>query len=78
MGCLLWSWDAYLKNANNKLNCKPIISYSRTNLFKYSFLKRIFGEWHRLPHDIRGETSVADFKSKVSRVLADALLNFCI
>jgi len=70
MGCLLWSRDAYLKNANNKLHCKPTISYSRTNFFKYSFLNRIVAEWNRPSRDIRGATSVADFKSKVSRFLA--------
>ena len=48
----------------NLLTC-----YSRTTLFKYTFINRVVGEWNRLLHDIMRATSVADFKSKVSRFL---------
>ena len=46
-----------------------LTSLSRTNLFKFSFMKRIVGEWNSLPLDIRGASSVEDFKSKVSTFL---------
>ena len=49
----------------NLLTC-----HSRTNLFKFSFMNRIIGEWNCLPLDIRGASSVADFKLKVSTFLA--------
>ena len=47
-----------------------VTCYSRTNLFKFSFLNRIVVEWNRISRDIRGASSVAEFKLKVSRVLA--------
>ena len=43
-----------------------LTSLFRTNLFKFSFMKRIVGEWNSLSLDIREASSVADFKSKVS------------
>ena len=43
-----------------------LTSLSRTNLFKFSFMKRIVGEWNSLPLDIREASSVEDFKLKVS------------
>ena len=43
-----------------------LTSLSRTNLFKFSFVKRIVGEWNSLPPDIREASSVEDFKLKVS------------
>ena len=46
-------------------------SVSRTNLFKFSFMKRIVGEWNSLPLDIREASPVEDFKIFNS-------LNFCI
>ena len=46
-----------------------LTSLSRTNLFTFSFMKRIVGEWNSLPLDIRGASSVEDFKSKVSTFL---------
>ena len=46
-----------------------LTSLSRTNLFKLSFMKRIVGEWNSLPFDIRGASSVEDFKLKVSTFL---------
>ena len=52
-------------DSSNLLTC-----YSRTTLFKYTFINRVVGEWNRLPHNIMEATSVADFKSKVSRFLA--------
>ena len=39
-----------------------LTSHSRTNLFKFSFMNRIVGEWNRLPVDIREASFVADFK----------------
>lgn len=50
--CELRSMDT-----SNVLTC-----YSSTNLFKFSFLNRVVGEWNCFPHDIRIATSVADFK----------------
>ena len=50
-----------------------LTSLSRTNLFKFSFMERIVGEWNSLPLDIREASSVEDFKLKVSNSL-----NFCI
>ena len=44
-----------------------LTSLSRTNLFKFSFTKRIVGEWNSLPLDIREASSVEDFKLKVSK-----------
>lgn len=58
------------KKCKQQITLQPIIRYSRTNLFKYSFLNRIVGEWNRLPCDIRRVTSVQDFKPEVSRFLA--------
>ena len=49
-----------------------LTSLSRTNLFKFSSMKRIVGEWNSLPLDIREASSVEDFKLKVSNSL-----NFC-
>ena len=46
-----------------------LTSLSRTNLFKFSFMKRIVGEWNSLPLDIREASSVEDFKLKVSTFL---------
>ena len=46
-----------------------LTSLSRTNSFKFSFMKRIVGEWNSLPLDIREASSVADFKLKVSTFL---------
>ena len=46
-----------------------LTSHSRTNLFKFSSMKRIVGEWNRLPLDIREASSEADFKLKVSTFL---------
>ena len=46
-----------------------LTSLSRTNLFKFSFMKRIVGEWNSLPLDIREASSVEDFKLKVSKFL---------
>ena len=43
-----------------------LTSLSRTNSFKFSFMKKIVGEWNSLPLDIREASSVADFKLKVS------------
>jgi len=43
-----------------------LTSHSKTILFKVSFMKRIVGEWNRLPLDIREASSVADFKLKDS------------
>ena len=40
---------------------KLLTSLSRTNLFKFSFMKRIVGEWNSLPLDIRKASSVEDF-----------------
>ena len=42
---------------------------SRTNLFKFSFMKRIVGEWNSLPLDIREASSVENFRLKVSTFL---------
>ena len=44
-------------------------SFSRTNLFKFSFMKRIVGECNSLPFDIREASSVEDFKLEVSTFL---------
>ena len=46
-----------------------LTSLSRTNLFELSFMKGIVKEWNGLPLDIRKASSVADFKSKVSKFL---------
>ena len=46
-----------------------LISHSRTDIFKFSFMNRIVGEWNRLPLDIREASSVADFKMKVTTFL---------
>ena len=46
-----------------------LTSLSRTNLFKFSFMKRIVREWNSLPLDIREASSVLDFKLKVSTLL---------
>lgn len=46
-----------------------LTSFSRTNLFKFSFMRRIVGEWDSLPLDIRVASYVADFKLKVSTFL---------
>ena len=46
-----------------------LTSLSRTNLFKFSSMKRIVGAWNSLPLDIREASSVADFKLKVSEFL---------
>ena len=46
-----------------------LTSLSRTNLFKFSFMKRIVGERNSLPLDIREASSVEDFKLKVSKFL---------
>ena len=46
-----------------------LTSLSRTNLFKFSFMKRIVGEWNSLPLDIREASCVEDFKLKVSKFL---------
>ena len=42
-----------------------LTSLSRPNLLKFSFMKRIVGEWNSLPLDIREASSVEDFKLKV-------------
>ena len=39
--------------------------YSRTNLFRFSFMNRIAGEWNRFLRDIRRASSEANFKLKV-------------
>ena len=44
----------------NLLTC-----YSRTNLFRFSFMNRIAGEWNRFLRDIRRASSEANFKLKV-------------
>ena len=44
-------------------------SLSGTNLFKFSFMKRIVGEWNSLPFDIREASFVEDFKLEVSTFL---------
>lgn len=55
-------------DTSNVLTC-----YSSTNLFKYSFLNRVVGEWNNcFPYD------VADFKSKVFRFLAHFLISVYI
>ena len=46
-----------------------LTSLSWTNSFKFSFMKKIVGEWNSLPLDIREASSVADFKLKVSTFL---------
>ena len=46
-----------------------LTSLSRTNLFKFSFMKRIVGEWNSLPLDIREASSVKDFELKVAKFL---------
>ena len=46
-----------------------LTSLSRTNLLKFSFMKRIVEEWNSLPLDTRGASSVEDFKLKVSTFL---------
>ena len=46
-----------------------LTSLSRTNLFEFSFMKRIVGEWNSLPLDIREALYVEDFKLKVSKIL---------
>ena len=46
-----------------------LTSLPRTNLFKFSFMKRIVGEWKSLPFGIREASSVEDFKLKVSKFL---------
>ena len=46
-----------------------LTSFSRFNLFKFSYMRRIVGEWNSLPLDIREASSVADFKLKVSTFL---------
>ena len=51
-----------------------LTSLCRTNLFKFSFMKRMVGEWNSLPLDFREASSVEDFKLKVSTFLT---LNFC-
>ena len=43
-----------------------LTSHSSKNLFKFSFMKRIVGEWNSVPLDIREASSVVDFKLKVS------------
>ena len=35
-----------------------LTSLSRTNLFKFNFMKRIVGEWNNLPLDIREASSL--------------------
>lgn len=60
-------------DSSNLLTC-----YSRTTLFKYTFINRVVGEWNRLPHDIMEATSVADFMSKVSRFLAHCWISVYI
>ena len=37
-----------------------LTSLSKTNSFKFSFMKRIVGEWNSLPLDIRQASSVED------------------
>ena len=39
-----------------------LTSLSRTDLFKFSFTKRIVREWNSLPLDIREASSVEDFE----------------
>ena len=50
-----------------------LTSLSRTNLFKFSFMKKIVGEWNSLPLDIRGASSVEDEGFYIFNSL-----NFCI
>ena len=46
-----------------------LTSLSRTNLFKFSFMKRIVEEWNSLPLNIREASSVEEFELKVSKLL---------
>ena len=46
-----------------------LTSLSRTNLFKFSFMKRIVGECNSLPFDIREASPVEDFKLEVCTFL---------
>ena len=46
-----------------------LTSLSMTNLFKFSFMTRIVGEWNSPPLDIREASTVEDFKLKVSKFL---------
>ena len=39
-----------------------LTSLPRTNLLKFSFMKRIVGEWNSLPLDIRGASSGEEVK----------------
>ena len=38
---------------------------SRTNLYKYSFLRTVIREWNSIPNSIRETRSLPVFKSKV-------------
>ena len=46
-----------------------LTSFSRTNLFQFSFMKRIVGECNSLPFDIREASPVEDFKLEVCTFL---------
>jgi len=43
--------------------------YARTNVIKYSYFNRIVDSWNQLLRDIRDETRVTSFKSKVKDFL---------
>ena len=65
-----FSWDVDRGYALRSMDISNLLtSLSRTNLFKFSFMKRIIREWNSLPLDIREASSVEYFKSKVSKFL---------
>ena len=53
----------------NSLALMP--AYGRTNLYKYSYMNRIVGEWNQIPSEIRRVCSASIFKSKVSKFLTE-------
>ena len=58
---------SYLSKHFDGLSLKK--KYARTNVFKYSYFNRIVDSWNQFPRDIRDETSVTSFKSKVKDFL---------
>ena len=45
------------------------LDYSRTNIFKYSYVTRIVNEWNSLPNSVRKAGNVDSFKRMVTKFL---------